>query len=403
MPEDFGKPLSLKEIQEKSDKYILGTYKRFPVAFYFGQGDVLYDTDQKRYIDFVSGIAVNALGYGEADLVEAIRDQAERLMHTSNLYYNQEQALLAEALVEYSFPGKVFFSNSGTEANEAALKLARSYGVQQRSGTDIVALNGGFHGRSSGSMSMTGQDKIRKGFGPLIPGIRFVDAGDFDAIEKEISDDSVCAVVLELIQGENGVRPLSKEYVAAVRKWTAENGVMLILDEVQTGIGRTGKLFAFENYGIVPDAMTLAKGLGAGFPIGAMVVSDAYQSYLTAGQHGSTFGGNHLAARVAFETLRIIVGRELLDHVNAMSHYIFTRLEKMKQGSTRIKEIRGMGLHIGVELSEPCSGIVSSCMEKGLLINCTAEKTIRLVPPLTVSMETAEEAMNILESVLAPV
>lgn len=398
--ESFQEPLSFAEIREKTERYVLDTYRRAPVAFYFGQGETLYDTEQKPYLDFLSGIAVTNLGHGEADIVEAIRTQAERLMHTSNLFYNEEQARLAEVLVEHTFPGKAFFCNSGTEANEAAFKLARAHGQKHRDGSHrVLALEGSFHGRTAASMSLTGQEKIRTGFGPLVPGVEHVAPNDLEALENAISAGAdPCALFVELVQGEGGVRPLDKSYVREARELCSQNDVLFIVDEVQTGIGRTGKLFAFEHFDIEPDALTLAKGLGDGFPIGAMIVADKHAPLLSKGMHGSTFGGNHLACRVAFETLRIIIGRELLAQVDAVSEYMFRRLNALKTSVKAIVDVRGMGLLIGIELDRPGAELVDECRDRGLLINCTAERVLRLLPPLTLSLEKAAEGLDILET-----
>lgn len=402
MSQDFKKPLSLDEIKEKTDKYILNTYRRQPVAFYFGQGEYIYDTDTKQYLDFVSGIAVNSLGYGEADIIEAIREQADRILHSSNLYYNQEQALLAEVLIEHSFPGKAFFCNSGTEANEAAFKLARSFG-QSKGADTILALEGSFHGRTAAGMSLTGQEKIQKGFGPLIPNIKHLPPNNLEALEDELTENghNIAAIFIEPVQGEIGVIPMEKDYMKGVRQLTKEHKVLLILDEIQTGIGRTGKLFAYEHFGFEPDVLTLAKALGNGFPIGAMIVADEFTGFLGPGQHGSTFGGNHLGARIAYETVRIIMSRELLDNVASISDYIFSRLNRLKEKTKLIKEIRGIGLHIGVQLTGPCAGIVDTCRDRGLLVNCAGNgDAVRIIPPLNISIESAGKGMDILEDVI---
>ena len=398
--DSFQEPLAFEEIRQKTEQYVLDTYRRAPVAFFFGQGEYLYDTEQKRYLDFLSGIAVTNLGHGEADIVEAIRSQAERLMHTSNLFYNEEQARLAEVLVEHSFPGKVFFCNSGTEANEAAFKLARRYGQEMRNGAfRLLALDHSFHGRTAGAMSLTGQKKVRTGFGPMVPGVDFVPANDMEGLERAVSSEEgdACALFVELVQGEGGVHVLDKAYVKEARKFCEENEILFIVDEVQTGMGRTGRLFAYEHYDIEPDAITLAKGLGAGFPIGAVIIADKYAPLLKPGMHGSTFGGNHLACRVAFETLRLVVGRELLAHAEAVSEYLFRRLRALQKSVSAIVDVRGLGLLIGIELDRPGADLVDECRDRGLLINCTSENVLRLLPPLTISLESAAEALDILE------
>ncbi len=402
MDDFFQEPLPFADIKAKTEKYILGNYRPADVAFYFGQGEYLYDTTNKQYIDFLCGISVTNLGHGEADIVQAIRDQAERIIHSSNLFYNQEQAMLAEALVNHTFPGKVFFCNSGTEANEAAFKLARRHGLEKGDAIRILTLDQSFHGRTAAAMSLTGQAKIHTGFGPLVPGVSYLVPDDLDQLEKAIEEDGsgICALFLELVQGEGGVRPLDKEYVQAARELTDEHNILLVVDEIQTGMGRTAKLFAYEHYEIIPDVMTMAKGLGNGFPIGAMLVAEPFVNLLGPGTHGSTFGGNHLAARVAFETLRIIVGREVLANAEALSHFFFSRLRAMATTVPIITEVRGLGLHIGLALDRPSAPLVATCRERGLLLNATAETVIRIMPPLTMSLERAAEGLDILEAVL---
>ncbi|MBE7439651.1 MAG: aspartate aminotransferase family protein [Spirochaetales bacterium] len=400
---DFQQPLPLETIKEKYRRYMLPNYSPANVAFYFGQGELLYDTENKQYIDFLSGISVTNLGHGEADIVEAIREQAERILHSSNLFYNQEQALLAEALIQHSFPGRVFFCNSGTEANEAAFKLARSHGQKRKGGaSEFAVLENSFHGRTMASMSLTAQSKVQSGFGPLLEGIHRIVPNDKEGLEKlfEERGPSLCGMIIELIQGEAGIRPLDLAFVKLVRELCTEHAVLLIVDEIQTGFGRTGKLFCYEHAGILPDAMTLAKALANGLPMGALVVALGHEELLTGGMHGSTFGGNHLVARVAYETLRIIVGRDLISHANALSEYFFRRLRLIQAELPElIKEVRGLGLHIGVELSRPGKEIVGACLTQGLVLNCTAEKVLRIMPPLNLSLENADTGLSILERV----
>ncbi|MCB1321376.1 MAG: aspartate aminotransferase family protein [Leptospiraceae bacterium] len=404
--DDFFQSLSFDEIKARTDKYMLDLFRRAPVAFRFGQGEYLYDTDNKQYIDFLCGIAVTSLGHGEADIIEAIRDQAERVIHTSNLFYNQEQALLAEALVEHSFPGKVFFSNSGTEAIEAAFKLVRSYGQRAKDGaTRMVSFEGSFHGRTIAGMCLTAQEKIHSGFGPLLrpEDHAYLPRNDIDILEKEFEENgtNLCGLFIELIQGEGGINVMDQAFMRRCRELCDEYDVLLVADEIQTGIGRTGKLFCFENYQITPDIMALAKGLGNGFPIGAIVVAEDYCDYLQRGQHGSTFSGGHLATRVAFETVKIIMTRDILKNIPALSDYFFQRLNALKSKYKSVVDVRGIGLHIGVELNQPCADVVTACRENGLLVNCTAENTIRIMPPLNISLERAAEGLSILEKVFA--
>jgi len=404
MSQEFKNPLPFETIREKTEQFLFPTYTKAPVAFYFGQGEYLYDTENRQYLDFMSGIAVTSLGHGEADLIEAIREQSDRIIHTSNLFYNQEQALLAEALIGHTFPGKVFLSNSGTEANEAAFKLARSFGQKEKNGAELIlSLENSFHGRTTAGMCLTGQSKIHAGFGTLLKQHVYLPVNDLEVLEKQITDHGheICALFIEPIQGEGGIHPIDKEYIQLARKLTEEHNILFVCDEIQTGMGRTGKLFAYEHYDIIPDVITLAKALGNGFPIGTMIAKEKFVKYLPPGMHGSTFGGNHLAARIAYETLKIIMGRELLDHVAALSDYIFHRLTEMKTKLPGIVEIRGVGLLIGVELDRPCAGAVARCRENGLIVNCTAQNTIRIMPPLNLSLESAAKGLDILEGCVA--
>lgn len=400
-PKDF---LSFEEVKTLDKKYLLQTYQRMPIHFVRGSGEFVYDTNDREYIDFLSGIAVNSLGHAHPDLIETLTHQADMLWHTSNLYYNQQQAQLARALVEISFPGKVFFANSGAEANEAAIKLMRAHGQQssKHKPEKIVSLKNSFHGRTFNSMSVTGQSKIHDGFGTLLTPVEYVEINNIEALDKAI-DAQTCGVILESVQGEGGVIPLDHEFVKAARKFTAERGVLLVFDEVQTGIGRTGKYFGFQHYDIVPDAISVAKGLAGGFPIGALIVAEPYTDVLKAGMHGSTFGGNHLACAVGYEVLRTIESSRILENVDRMSYYLITQLHQLAQSySDRIEEIRGMGLLLGIALRDefPARPLVAKALEKGLLIGRAGTSTLRLAPPLLVRKNTAERALAILEELI---
>ncbi len=392
------------EIQAKTDKYILGNYSRYPACFEYGVGDYLFDVEGKQYIDFQCGIAVTNLGHAEADIIDSLREQADRLFHTSNLFYSREQAELAEVLIENSFSGKVFFCNSGTEANEAAFKLVRKYAVMSGIPNPVVlTLKGSFHGRTFGAMCLTGQAKIREGFGELITGIDYIQENDTIHLETmfEKYKGRVAGVFVEPILGEYGVIPLEENFLNKLRKLTEQEKSILVFDEIQTGIGRTGKLFCFQHFNFAPDVMTLAKGLGNGFPIGAVVIGDKFINYLPTGAHGSTFGGNHLATRVAYETLRVILTRNILANVPALSEYIVRRLKVIQSKYPKlIKEIRGRGLHIGVECTQATRPIVLKCLDRGLILNSTNERFIRIMPPLNTSIERIHEAMEIFEQVL---
>jgi acetylornithine aminotransferase len=394
-------------IKEKSDKYILGNYGRFDVAFEYGAGEYLFDSEGKQYLDFMSGIAVTNLGHSEADIIDSLREQADKVFHTSNYFYSKEQADLAEVLIVNSFPGKVFFCNSGTEANEGALKIARRHGVNKGIKDPIIlTMKGSFHGRTTGSMSMTGQQKILDGFGDLLPGFDYIEENNNNHLEEMFAKykGRIVAVLTEPILGEFGVLPLKDDFLLRLRKITAENGTLLIFDEIQTGVGRTGKLFCYQHFPFTPDVMTLAKALGSGFPIGAVIIGEKHTELLKPGMHGSTFGGNHLASKVAYETLRIILSREILPQVEALSEFFFRRLRMLQETFPNlISEVRGRGLHIGVVLTIPSKEIVAECLHRGLILNSTNEKVVRIMPPLNISIERIEEAMTIFESVLSGV
>ncbi len=393
----------LSEIKERSAKYLIGNYAPYDVAFKYGAGELLFDTNNKQYIDCLCGVAVTNLGHSDADIIDVIHKQADMLFHTSNWFYSDEASLLAEALIVNSFPGKVFFCNSGTEANEAAFKLARKYAVSRdKHNPVILSLKQSFHGRTIASMGMTGQDKIREGYGDLLPGFEYVEVNNEESLEEafERNNGNIAGVILELVIGEGGIIPLSQSFVNLARKLTQENDSLLIFDEIQTGMGRTGKLFACEHYGVIPDAMTLGKALGSGIPIGALIVSTPFAGVLGPGSHGSTFGGNHLATAVAYETLRILISREIIENVPALSEFAFTRLRLLKTKYPIIRDVRGLGLHIGVDFTIPSKSIAVECLKEGLIVNSTADTVIRIMPPLNIGIERLDEALQIFEKVI---
>lgn len=393
--------LAFEDIKKLDEKYVLNTYARMPASFAYGSGEFLYDEKGHEYIDFLSGIAVTAMGHAHADLVAALTHQADLLWHSSNLFYNQQQALLARALIEISFPGKVFFCNSGTEANEAAFKLIRAFGVKYGK-EKVIALRNGFHGRTFGAMSLTGQKKIQDGFGTLIENISFIDPDDIKALEQEFTED-VAGIIMEPILGEGGVFPLSREFLQRARELCDENDSLLIFDEVQCGMGRTGYYFAHQEFDVVPDAMTLAKGLGGGFPIGAMIVADRYTDILQSGMHGSTFGGNHLATAVGYEVIRLMEANKVLENVNAMHTYMMGYLNNLRSAfPDKIAQIRGKGLLLGVVLHEGRAArpLVQKALEKRLIIGRASENVLRLTPPLIVRETTIDRAMEKLEEVI---
>lgn len=388
---------------EESDQYIMNTYNRFPIVLRKGRGMKVWSSDGKEYLDFVGGIAVNCLGHCHPKVVVAIQKQAQRLIHVSNYYHIEPQIKLAKLLVENSFADKVFFCNSGAEANEAAIKLARRY-FREQVGLNrfevITALNS-FHGRTIATISATGQPKFKAGFEPLVPGFKHVEFNDVDAVDKAITKET-CAVLIEPVQGEGGVKIPDPDYLRDLRELCDRHGILLILDEVQTGVGRTGKLFAYEHFGIEPDIVTLAKGLGGGVPIGAMLASNKVASGFQPGTHASTFGGNPLVCAAAVVTMEVLLEDGfVLDQCRRMGKYLKKKLEEMKKEfPSVIAEVRGMGLLIGMELTRDGAPIVKACMDRGLLINCTAGNILRFMPPLIVTEKEIDHLIDVLEQTI---
>ena len=385
----------------QSHKYIMNTYTRLPVVLVRGEGVRVWDSDGREYLDFLSGIAVCSLGHSHPRVVEAIRRQAGILTHVSNIYHIEPQIDLARMLVERSFADKVFFCNSGAEANEAAIKLARKYGSEKGGGNrhEIIAMKDSFHGRTLTTVTATGQEKFQRGFEPLPGGFRHVPFNDLAAVEEVLSDRT-CAVMVEPIQGEGGINIPSTGYLKGLRKLCDEREILLIFDEVQTGMGRTGDLFAYEQSGVSPDVMTLAKALGNGFPLGAMLARDETASALGPGSHASTFGGNPLAMAAGIAVMETIFQDGILDNCRNMGAYFLERLEDMKKRHALIRVIRARGLMIGVELSLEGGDIVRECLKKGLLINCTCGNVLRFVPPLIVTRDDIDKAIEILDEVM---
>ena len=384
-----------------ADKVIAKTYKRFPIVIKKGKGCGLWDTDGKKYIDFVSGIAVCNLGHSHAKVSEALSKQADILLHVSNLYYTEPQVELAYRLTENSFADRVFFCNSGAEANEAAIKLARKYfkdkGESER--YRIITMEKSFHGRTMATLSATGQDKIRKGFEPVLEGFDHIPFNDSDALRKSIGP-STCAVLLEPIQGEGGVRCPDPDYLKAVRRLCDETGVLLIFDEIQTGMGRTGKFFAYEHFGIEPDIMTLAKALANGLPIGAMLASEEVAEAFGPGAHASTFGGTPIITAASVQVVKVLLEENLIHHCAKMGAYFKERLSGLKAKHESIVDVRGMGLLLGMKLKIEGDAIVNSCMEKGFLINCIQGNILRFIPPLIVDKEEIDALVECLDEVL---
>ena len=377
------------------DKYIMNTYKRVPLCLEEAKGAWVTDIDGKRYLDFFPGWAVSGIGHCHERVVSAISKQAKKLLHVSNNYYSEPQALLAKEIIENSFPGKVFFANSGAEANEGAIKLARMYG-HKTGRFEVITMFKSFHGRTLATITATGQDKVKKGFEPLPVGFKHVPFNDIEALNEAIGEKTV-AVMLEPIQCEGGMNIADKEYMKAVRKLCDEKDLLMILDEVQTGMGRTGKIFCHQHYGIIPDVMTLAKTLGGGVPIGAMVAREKFQDVLTPGTHATTFGGSPIVSAAALAVFEAIRKEKLLDNARKMGALLQKSLEGLKKKYHFIKEIRGMALTIGVELTIKGDEIVKQCMQDGLLINCTQDTVLRIMPPLTVKRAEIDKAVSILE------
>lgn len=385
----------------RADKVIFKNYGRYPIVPSKGRGCRLWDVDGKAYLDFLAGVAVNNLGHCHPNVVTALQEQAALLLHCSNFYHIPKQVELAELLCEHSFGERVFFCNSGAEANEAALKLVRKFSRDNygENHFEVITALASFHGRTIGTISATGQEKVRAGFSPVVPGFKYVPFGDIKALKNAISPNT-CAVMLEPVQGEGGVNIPPPGYFREVRKVCDERKLLLILDEVQSGCGRTGKLFAYEYEDMVPDIMTLAKALAGGPPIGAMIATDKIAETFVPGSHGSTFGGNPLMCAAAVATINTILKEGVLENCRKMGEYLCGRLEDFKQKYSFIQGIRGRGLLIGMELDIEGGEIVNRAMEKGLLINCTAGKVLRFVPPLIVTREEIDEALDILDPIL---
>jgi acetylornithine aminotransferase/acetylornithine/N-succinyldiaminopimelate aminotransferase len=394
--------MKLNEIIELDKKYFMNTFgNRTPVCFDHGKGINLWDLDGKKYYDFLAGIAVSALGHSHPKLINAIKEQAEKLIHCSNLYYIEPQARLAKILVENSCADKVFFANSGAEANEGAIKLARIYfkkkGMPEK--FEIITLEKSFHGRTLATIAATGQDKYQKPFSPLTPSFLKVPINDLEALRNAIND-STCAIMIEPIQGESGVNLTTLEYMQGVRKLCDEKGIFLIFDEVQCGLGRTGKLFAYEHLGIEPDIFTLAKALGGGFPIGALCAKKHVASAFEPGDHGSTFGGNPLACAAGLAVMDTMINNNLVKNSEEMGSYFIDKLSTLANKYDFVKEIRGKGLMIGIQLSiEKAVEIKNKCFDKGYLIGSVGNNIIRLLPPLIVTKEDIDGMVDVLDNI----
>jgi acetylornithine aminotransferase len=388
--------MSADAVIASSRTHEFGVYARQPVVFARGRGCELWDTDGKRYLDFFAGLAVNNLGHCHPAVVSAVQEQAATLLHTSNVYFSLPATELCARLCRHSFAERVFLCNSGAEANEAAMKLARRWGSSQSDGRyEILSTTGSFHGRTFGTLTATGQEKYHTGFLPLLPGIRHVPFGDLAAMRDAVRPETV-AIMVEPIQGEGGVVVPPADYLPGLRALADEKNLLLIFDEVQCGLGRTGKLFAYEHAGITPDIMTLAKALGGGMPIGAMCTTAKIASAFTPGAHGTTFGGNPVASAAACAALQVLADDKLLANVRTMGDHFRHRLEALA-GRGGIKAVRGVGLMWGAELDRPGANVVKRCLEEGLLSNCTADRVLRFLPPLVIRRAQIDEGFGILE------
>jgi acetylornithine/N-succinyldiaminopimelate aminotransferase len=385
-----------------SKEKILKTYARFDITAVEGKGCLIYDKNGKEYIDFVSGVAVNCLGHCHPTIIKAIQEQSCKLMHVSNLYWNEQQMKLAEKLCEFSGLQGAFFCNSGTEAVEAAVKFSRKYGKLKGGPLKhkIIYMKNSFHGRTLGALSVTGQEKYQKDFMPLIPGVKSVDFNDIEKLKEEMNF-YVCAIIVEPIQGEGGIIAAEKSFLEEAKQLCEKYDALLIYDEVQCGVGRLGSLYAFEKFGVIPDLVCMAKGLGGGFPIGAVVASGKVAESISPGDHGSTFGGNPLACSIALAILSELLDNGVLANVEQMSQYLLEKLQGLKEKHESIKDIHGMGLLVGLRLSIDTKDFVNQCIEKGLLLVGAGADVVRLLPPLNIEKEYIDRAIDIIDSVLS--
>ena len=390
--------MNTKELIAQYEKFVIKTYTRTPVVIVKGKGLKVWDLEGNEYLDFFPGWAVSGLGHCHPLVVNAIRNYLKKIIHVPNNYYNMLQGKLAQTIVEHSFEGKVFFCNSGAEANESAIKLVRAHG-SPKGKYEIITMQDSFHGRTLATITATGQPKYQKGFDPLPAGFKSVPFNDIKALETAITDKTA-AIMLEPIQGEGGINVAKKDYIEAIRKICDEKDLVLIFDEVQTGMGRTGKMFCFEYYGVEPDVMTLAKSLGGGIPIGAMVAAKKLADVLKPGMHASTFGGSPIACSASLAVFDAIKREKLLQNTKEMGEYLVQKLTELKKKKTVIKEIRGMGLMIGMELSVEGKDIVETCFNERLFINCTQGNVLRLMPGMIVNKKQIDRAVDILDKAI---
>lgn len=389
-----------EELKRSAEQYLMDTYTRQPISIVRGRGTKVYDLEGREYIDFVGGIAVNILGHGHPDLVLAIQKQAAQLIHASNLYYTEPQVKLAQMLVDHSFADKAFFCNSGAEANEAAIKLARRYSHDKYGAGrfGIITMKQSFHGRTMATLTATGQEKVQKGYDPLLSGFSYVAFNHLAELEQVVNDKTA-AIMLEPIQGEGGVHVADRDYLKAVRELCTQKDILLIFDEVQTGMGRTGTLFAYEQMGVQPDVMTLAKGLGGGVPIGACLATAKVAKAFGPGSHASTFGGNPLACAAALAVLRVLLEGRVLDQARRMGDYLSKGLSECKDRHHMVRDVRGLGLLQGIEVEMDAKTVVSDCLKRGILINATGDHVLRFVPPLIITQAEIDRLIEVLSQI----
>ena len=391
----------MNEYMKMTEENLLHTYNRFPITLDRGDGVYLYDTDGKKYLDFMAGIAVSGLGYGNVELKNALKEQIDNLLHSSNLYYNTTCGKAAEALRRASGMDRIFFTNSGAEANEGALKAARKYAWQKKSGRfEFIAMKDSFHGRTMGSLSVTEHPAYREPFEPLIPGVSFAEFNNLESVKKLVNEKT-CGIIVEPVQGEGGINTATKEFMTGIRKLCDEEGILMICDEIQCGMARTGEMFAWQLYGTKPDIMTMAKAIGSGVPVGAFAMTKAIaEASLKPGDHGTTYGGNPLACAAVAKTLEIYENQKLAAHVKEVGDYMEEQLKKLVEDYDCVVEQRGLGLIRGIKLSGPVGEVVKKAMEDGLLIISARSDVIRLVPPLVIEKEHVDEMIEKLRKVL---
>ena len=391
----------MNEYMKETNEALLHTYNQFPVVLEHGEGVYLYDTEGKKYLDFAAGYAVSSLGYANEELNTAFKAQIDKLCHTSNLYYNTVCGKAAEALKRITKMDRIFFTNSGGESVEGALKAARKYAYKKGTGRyEFIAMKESFHGRSFGAVSVTGHDAYRKPFGPLVPGVSFAEYNNLDSV-KALVTDKTCAIILEPLQGEGGINLATEEFMKGIRELCDKEGILMICDEVQCGMGRTGELFCWQGYGIKPDIMTMAKAIGSGIPVGAFAMTEEVAEYsLEPGDHGTTYGGNPLACTAVSKTVEIFEKENLTVHVKEMGAYLTEKLEALKEKCDCIKAVKGTGLMQGIQITKPLGEVTNAALKEGLLVIGAGADVLRFVPPLIIEKEHVDEMIAVLEKIL---